>query len=286
MEGLPKDLRRHIRKWLHPVDGHMYLTACRSAFNHPVSPTMTAEISLYCAKRGYVKLLQYICDPIDDPKMLMNICRYAATGAANYGHVNILEWLKSVHYISPSNLGVEAAIGNQIDTLKWAYLHGYPLTKSCAWYAAKNGNLEMLQWICIKLPIVLYTDASIAAASNGHLNILQWIYEKGLLDMTTDLCAQAAIGGHLNVIRWLREVVDYPWNSKVMQLAASHGHVHLLQWALTNGCPVDKRAWKRAAIFDHVDVLRWGYESGHTMDMEDFRFCRGPKVAAWLESLK
>ncbi|CAB9499976.1 ankyrin repeat protein [Seminavis robusta] len=87
-----------------------------------------------------------------------------------------------------------AAVGN-IMVMQWARQQGFPWNERTCAYAAKNGHLEMLQWLREHGYTCSY------AAKAGHLEILQWARNNGCRwdDMTS---SRPAENGHLEVIKW------------------------------------------------------------------------------------
>lgn len=289
MEGLPKDLRRLLRRRLHPIDGLMYLAACCPSFD-PVPETLRHSIGSYCGKRGYFALLQYV-HTRSNARLQLSICTCAGWSAAKYGHVNILEWLDDHAYACDAAICARAARGNQLETLNWTHARGYLLTPKCVHYAAEHGNLEMLEWLYDR-GCIHNVDAALAASSAGRLHVLKWLYEQRGVLRGRYLCSAAATGGHLDVLKWLREI-DCPWDETTTVYAATHNHLPLLQWAIANGCPFNMWCWTYATDRDHVAILRWGYESGHltftdlqSIDQRMNHHTYRSKVGAWLESLK
>ena len=73
------------------------------------------------------------------------------------------------------------------------------------------------------------------AARNGHLEVIQWLRAKGCpWDKTT--CNNAALGGHLEMLKWARANCC-PWDAeKCASLAAENGRKKLKAW-IVNASP-------------------------------------------------
>jgi hypothetical protein len=288
IEGLPRDLRRYLRQWWHIIDGLMYLAACCPSFD-PIPDALRHRADHYCGKHGYLELLQYICS-VAPVKKHENIYIEAEVYAARHGRVNILDWLKDKPHRRPYNLCERAAMGNQMEALKWIFNFenfDYFLTGRCVYSAAGHGNLEMLTWLYEK-GCTQGRIATLAAIGKGHFNVLKWLYARQAFSMKVELCAEAACAGQLDVLVWLREI-GCPWDEDVTYFAAARNHLHVLHWAVSNGCPISPSVFYEVARHDHVDILKWGYASGYDIGVGNIarlgsRFL--PKVGAWLESLK
>ena len=83
-------------------------------------------------------------------------------------------------------------------------LHNIPKSDWCA-YAAKHGNLELLQWV----------------RANGA----PW---------GEYTCWYAAFKGHVEILKWARSH-GAPWDEGTCWYAAFKCHTECLQWALTHG---------------------------------------------------
>jgi hypothetical protein len=131
--------------------------------------------------------------------------RSCAHLAASGGHVPVLEWMHWVLWLAGTC--TSAAVGGQLETLKWARANYCPWDEeTCA-----------------------------AAARHGHLDVLRWVRKQGCpWDATTT--AAAPSGGHLRVLKWAR-AHNCPCDATTRHAARDAGHVEVLRWALANGCP-------------------------------------------------
>ena len=91
------------------------------------------------------------------------------------GCIHILKYLKYRHepqIVCSFNGPQIAAKHGLFDVLRW--LGNY--TKRETHYAAINGHLHIVQWLCTKGYLINAFTANKVAA-RGHLNILKWLYE-------------------------------------------------------------------------------------------------------------
>ena len=127
-------------------------------------------------------------------------------------------------------------------------------------FAAKCGNLEVLQWL--RSEDCRWDDrVCIEASGGGHLHILHWARSQTPPCPWDALaCAYAAQNGHLDVLQWLRsQTPPCPWDAWACAYAAQNGRLDMLQWmrSQTTPCPWDKWACAYAAFNDRLDVLQW-----------------------------
>ncbi|CAN0367036.1 unnamed protein product [Hapterophycus canaliculatus] len=114
--------------------------------------------------------------------------------------------------------------------LKWAVSQqGYLLSPSVFYFAAKSGNLEVLEWLVAHgCPTDLYSCA-MGAAYSGNLKALKWSRQRG-----------------------------HGWDRFVCFSAASRGDLKMLSWARGNGCPWDRHQCGRVAeVHGHQDITEW-----------------------------
>ena len=75
------------------------------------------------------------------------------------------------------------------------------------WYAARQGNLELVLWlraIGCQLDETVCENACQIATRFGHLDVLRWAHENGA-PLSDEVHVRAVMGGHLNVLQWLQD---------------------------------------------------------------------------------
>jgi hypothetical protein len=200
--------------------------------------------------------------------LFLNNPTFLFWGAAENGHVNVLEWAHSnnLEWFS-SGLVAAAASKGQVNILNFIF-NKEPSALSDIMdyiprYACRNGQIDVLEWFKQKGLLPNKKDGENCmndAVEDGHINALDWMWENGYqpssetvdsaancgrIDVlqwaqdkgtcgSAETCAEAARCGHLNVLQWLREN-DCPWDYRVI---ASSRHDHVKEWARENGCPV------------------------------------------------
>ena len=135
-----------------------------------------------------------------------------------------------------------------------AHMLERPLLEQISLYAARGGQLEVLQWLSLQ-GAALSPHMCTWAAEGGHLAVLQYAHQNGCAwDSST--CEAAAGGGHLAVLQYAHQN-SCTWGPAVCSAAAELGNLSILRWLRQHGCPWDWRTTSAAAVGDHLEVLRW-----------------------------
>ncbi|TYZ68496.1 hypothetical protein PybrP1_005282 [[Pythium] brassicae (nom. inval.)] len=155
---------------------------------------------------------------------------------------------------------------------------------------ARNGSLEMIQWLHVQRVTDGTTGWIDAAAPLGHLHIVQWVYanipgdtcsakamngaaRNGFLEVLqlwlhenrTEGCTVfamdcAAANGHLDIVKWLH--ANRTEGSSAIDGAAGNGHLDIIKWLhenRTEGCTTE--AMDGAAKGGHLEIVRWLHEN-------------------------
>jgi hypothetical protein len=152
--------------------------------------------------------------------------------AARSGYLDTLKHMLQKGRLDTSIVCTFAALGGQLEVLRWARANGCSWDEETCAMAALGGQLEALQW---------------ARANDCPWNAVT--------------CAAAALGGHLEVLQWAH-ANDCPWDMITCKFAAQGGHLEVLQWLRANGCPWDWETCEVAAEGEkHFDVAAWVREN-------------------------
>jgi hypothetical protein len=175
----------------------------------------------------------------------------ACTGAAEYGYLHILRWLRK---------------------------HGCPWDSSTPSYAAKNGHIEVLQY-ALDNGCEIGPDIYIAATTHGHLHVLQcaiahnirhnkWTVRPGQPNFfigptRPSLCSEAVAGGHMHILQWAYDQGFSMWHEMAVDKAAQKGYLDILIWLHTHGGPpLTKQACVHAAARGDLPMLKWLHAHG------------------------
>ncbi|KAL3657255.1 hypothetical protein V7S43_017915 [Phytophthora oleae] len=90
--------------------------------------------------------------------------------------------------------------------------------------AARNGELELVRWLC-EVRGEWSPYAAVLAASGGHLQVLEWLRTNLFSSSSSAISMDdTAAGGHLDVLRWLQSHSGYA-TPGAMNKAAVSGHL-------------------------------------------------------------
>ena len=89
-------------------------------------------------------------------------------------------------------------------------------------------------------------DIARYAATNGHLELVKWLCGEEGFAMNETVMNCAARSGNLELVQWLRGA-GCPWDYWTCYWAVSKGHVEVLRWTRENGCPWDAYTRNQAA---------------------------------------
>ena len=160
-------------------------------------------------------------------------------------HKGKLDVLKSIHHeghriftaIGPDLCGRAAGEGH-MDVLQWLRSIGCQWCSRTCKSAAGNGHLAVLQWARAN-GCDWDSETCSAAAAGGHLQVLQWSRANGC-DWDSSTCRSAAVREVTwRLLQWGREPMVATGIVSTCSAAAAGGHLEVLQWARANGCDWD-----------------------------------------------
>ena len=207
-----------------------------------------------------------------------------------------------------------ASVASSIALINWAMDNGCP-SKNYVWVdeAGKDGNLDVVCWICDNSNNSEWSYAVSNVALGGHLHILEWAYTDKLKDLSSiykdaafsghidvlkwakekniwidrcdmqDVSNAAAEGGHQKVLEWLRNN-GFEWDNWTCAGAARGGHLDVLKWLCAEGCGMDESVYWQAAEGGHLDIVKWAHASGLSSDGSDL--CGYAAKGGYFEMIK
>ncbi|KAL7753629.1 hypothetical protein RI367_000560 [Sorochytrium milnesiophthora] len=175
--------------------------------------------------------------------------------AVTQGWIDVVEYLMPDHYQDFDHQGLinVAACCGHLEVLEFLQLVGLTPDKSAWDGAAKNGHLEVVQFMCKHRDhgYSCTTKAIDSAAEHGHTEVVGFMLEHGLTNCT----------------------------SKAADMAASTGNLPLLQLLFKHRKRGSTLAVDLAARNDHLEVLQFLHKhrrtKGGTMFAMDFAATRG-----------
>ena len=184
----------------------------------------------------------------------------ALAGAQKAAEAGDLQYLQSkAHMLERpllEQISLYAARGGQLEVLQWLSLQGAALSPHMCTWAAEGGHLAVLQY-AHQNGCAWDSSTCEAAAGGGHLAVLQYARQNGCA-WSSGTCEAAARGGHLAVLQYAHQN-SCTWGPAVCSAAAELGNLSILRWLRQHGCPWDWRTTSAAAVGDHLEVLRWAH---------------------------
>ena len=139
-------------------------------------------------------------------------------------------------------------------------------------YASCFGNLEIVKYLTA-IGASCSTYAMDWAARNGHLDIVQWLHLNRSEGCTTEAMDWAANNGRLDVLKWLHFNRSEGCTTRAMDWAAEFGHLDIVQWLHLNryeGC--SEYAMIDAVRNGHIAIVKYLYENSLVTDRDTLRY--------------
>lgn len=196
------------------------------------------------------------------------------------GHVYILEWLKENNYLESktTHLTTNAVFAGNLDVLKWAKRNDFPFHPQTWQRAAEGNHFEILKWGAdqgFHMNDYVADYAAYYAAINGNKEMLKWCLDRCLnheFKLKKDLCFAAAWHGRISLIKWLYKK-GYELSDKIWYIAASNGHLNILNWAHDNNIYITISDCSNICINNNIDILKWLCEKSYTLTSSN-KLCR------------
>lgn len=182
------------------------------------------EVLLYTAKHSNLEIFRWA--HLNGAKLTIEVM----DTAAEFSDVSILIYIyENIPLLFTEDFLLVIVLRNRKDICKWVIDNRIPIKTSLVNCVARNGNLDMLQYIYNFIHLLFAYNLKFVcfyAAENGHLEILKWALTKNL-----------------------------HWGTSVTYVAAEKGHAEVLKWLLTNGCPWDDSIIKIAIKEKRTDII-------------------------------
>ncbi|RHY29588.1 hypothetical protein DYB32_005043 [Aphanomyces invadans] len=203
--------------------------------------------------------------------------------SACHGHVNILRFLSIVGYtnhvlaefVSPMEIASRGGHLAFIQILHTGY--GRPSIDSDQPKKKKPRSVQQDH----QIPLANFSERALAfAAKQGHVDVVKYICTVGGITTSPDALDLAAMGGHSPVVKFLTEPLpSMPATTLAMDHAASQGNLDLVEFLhahRTEGCT--PAAMDAAASHGHIDVVKFLHSNRHegcTKDAVDHAAANG-----------
>ncbi|KAF1321152.1 hypothetical protein FI667_g12051, partial [Globisporangium splendens] len=231
---------------------------------------------------GRLDIAKYLYDRYDlgsDPTRYHRVLFLPMDHAAQYGYLDVMQWLHEIGIDEGSETAMDnAATNGYLPILQWLHVtYRDGATSDAMDKAAANGHLHVVQWLHANRSEGCTSDALDEAAANGHMHVVRWLHANRREGCTRNAMDGAAMNGHLEIVQWLHVNRSEGCTSRAMDGAATYGHLELVKWLHENrseGCTY--LAMNGAALNGHFDVIQWL----HTFRHADVRMSRAIDNAA------
>ncbi|RHY82849.1 hypothetical protein DYB28_007469 [Aphanomyces astaci] len=156
---------------------------------------------------GQVEVVQYLAQHIPLDKNSRNIERWNV--AAQYGHLNMVEWLDA-HNVGgcTRDVGQCAAWMGHLDIVQWVHVNRPERCSAseCMVFAALNGHVEVVRWLDERSPTdeSAARDAMETAARHGYVDVVRLLHTNHARLSTIGAMQEAKNNGHLHVVKFLQ----------------------------------------------------------------------------------
>jgi hypothetical protein len=187
--------------------------------------------------------------------------------------------------------GDKIAENGHLSLLKEKIKCNQPLTFTTAAMdlAAKNGHLQVVQWLHGNRQEGCSKFAMEYAAVNGHLQVVQWLHENRREGCTPYTFGKVAAKGNIEMLKWLHFNMGGRCFLHAMDWAAANGHLEVIQWLHDNRVErCTSVGMNLAASNGHFLVVQYLFEHypqlGTAFTMEKARACGHDQIANYLQN--
>lgn len=175
---------------------------------------------------------------------------------------HVCKWLADIiGGRSPRYTAELAAQANQFSVLRWAISAGYypdECVDICK-FAARNGNLQMLEWAKSR-GYTLNKYVAVAAARGGHAEVFMYLVDKCPVE-NTRVIAAAMKGGNIEILEYLKCLRGrFRYNnglSPYYPTIFKHISVATFAWSCVNGLKLDLYILCAAIRVKRQDIVEW-----------------------------
>jgi hypothetical protein len=177
-----------------------------------------------------------------------------AAGAAESGHIDILEWLYTFSNNIDNEFCNKAISSNKINVLQWAHEHSYIQNLQIGDTILRNGNIEFFEW-AKKNGYSLGPDPYEKIINLGNIEALQWLMNNGyeyndsyLLHLIPRKC--------INILNWAfennRNISDEFYNC----VFESDGK-KIASWLLEKKIMTNDKICEMAFKYNASIIIKW-----------------------------
>uniref|UniRef100_A0AAV1T869 Ankyrin repeat-containing domain n=1 Tax=Peronospora matthiolae TaxID=2874970 RepID=A0AAV1T869_9STRA len=132
-------------------------------------------------------------------------CQEAMDSAAEFGHLDVVQWLHANRREGCTTDAMDmAACNGHLEIVQWLHEHRHEgCTSNAIDFAAQHGHVKVIKWLHSNRTEGATHYAIDNAATSGHLDVIQWLYTHRDEGCSQSAIVNAIYAGHEDVARWL-----------------------------------------------------------------------------------
>ncbi|POM61635.1 hypothetical protein PHPALM_29323 [Phytophthora palmivora] len=155
------------------------------------------------ALAGHLHLVQRLSRRY--PNKFQHCCQEAMDSAAEFGHLDVVQWLHTNRHEGCSTDAMDmAACNGHLEIVQWLHENRTEgCTSNAIDFAAQYGHLKVVQWLHYHCKAQATHYAMDNAATYGHLEVIQWLHAHRVERCSQSALVNAINAGHEDVAKWL-----------------------------------------------------------------------------------
>ncbi|KAL3660598.1 hypothetical protein V7S43_014353 [Phytophthora oleae] len=210
------------------------------------------------ATKGHVEILEWL-HTVHRERVYWDMLELC--GALDYGHDDAVQWLRlhsPPRQESLKHVMQSAAKAGNLVAVRWLYNEYHAPAEGALTYAQKEEHWDTARWILVNCELAARRVEWDGAAAGGALSFLKYVYSQELGEPQISTLLAAASNGHLDIVKWLHDEVKIPLTAGAMRRAAENGHLDVMVWLHEMGCE-QSDAWTMDCTVrnGHLEVVKW-----------------------------
>lgn len=186
--------------------------------------------------------------------------KHALSNAIYGGHLDIIQWLYDTDQARESGLACAIYYG-QFEIFRWLRKRaGYPPYPNELHNVVLRGNFEFAKEM-VENNVTVSDSILTYAACVANFEQFQWVYELskklGIQNNQREVCETLVMTGDLVSLKFARSE-GFEWDDEaICRIAVASQQIHVLQWAIKNGCPLSLNVFRCAVSHPNIEVLEY-----------------------------
>ncbi len=143
---------------------------------------------------------------------------------------------------------------------------GYAIPQCAVELAARNGDDECVEYICVNHCCHLNADLAVEATTTLHAAVILKILRAYKCPWDARVCAELARHNDITGLRFAHEN-GCPWDASTIRAALESRARQCFEYALQHGCPACENACELAAQTGWCDILQYLHEQGSALTL-------------------